>query len=534
MGDIPEDIVQKGVEDAMDFTFSSKPKSEAERGFVKLIENFPGATVAIPFPRFLVNSMRFMAEYSPLGALHLASKAERAAIKAGKTKNLSKALAGSALLYSAYALRDSEYAGENWYELKGDDGKTIDMRPYAPFSAYLFVGDVIKRSMNGTLYDLKGSDISEAIAGIGSDKTGLQLVDGLLGEIRQDPEFGIKKIDQYLGKLAGEYAGTFFIPFQQIRDVMAAFEPEEAKVRRVDQEPLGPVKAKIPVVGRELPESFSFTNPQTRERIDPALRQVTGITQIAPKNAAEKEMDRLQVKEFEIFQRTGNVDADRLIASKTAALVDELVSEFVSSEQYQNMTNDQKRLVLKEFLGKINTASRNQAMQENPELFIEEKIKGKLNKDELRVLEEAGVQFPEQKADGGVVNAERERIISEIRKTPWFSEFVRQYGEEPDLSERSNYDYMTAWKSGIRPRINPNDQRYHWDSKTPDGRMLKKPDHPTIWKTYFMDATGIDPDTIGIKNEQEAQAYINAKRVKKARGGYTPQEEVLLRRYSSR
>ena len=543
MGDIPEDIVQKGVEDAMDFTFSSKPKSEAERHFVGLIEKTPGATIAIPFPRFLVNSMRFMAEYSPLGALHLASKAERAAIKAGKTGNLSKTLAGSALLYSAYALRDSDYAGEKWYELKGEDGKTIDMRPYAPFSAYLFVGDVIKRSLDGTLYDLKGSDVTEAVAGIGSDKTGLQLVDGLLGEIRQDPEFGVKKIDQYLGKLAGEYAGTFFIPFQQIRDVMATFEPEEAKVRRMDQEPLGPVKAKLPVVGRELPESFSFTNPQPRERVSPALRQVTGITQIAPKNAAEKEMDRLQIKEFEIFKRTGNIDADRLIASKSAMLVNEPVSNFVSSEMYQGLTNNQKRLVLKKLLSETNTEARNQAMQENPSLFLESKIKETLSKDELRVLEEAGVKFPEQKAEGGVVDAERQRIEAEIRQHPWYSEFCKEFNECPDLGPNANYDYMTAWKAGIRPQINPNDQRYHWDSKTPDGRMLKKPDHPTIWKTYFMDATGIDPDTIGIKNKQEGQTYIQQQKQlqdyylqKKAQGGsvYTPQEEVLLRRYSSR
>ena len=136
-------------------------------------------------------------------------------------------------------------------------------------------------------------------------------------------------------------------------------------------------------------------------------------------------------------------------------------------------------------------------------------------------------------ADGGSVDAERQRIEAEIKKTPWFSEYIRQYGEEPDLSQRANYDYITAWKAGIRPQINPNDKRYHWDSKTPDGKMLKKPNHPTLWKTYFMDATGIDPDTIGIKNEQEAQAYINARRVKKARGGYTPAEEVLLRRYAS-
>jgi hypothetical protein len=38
-----------------------------------------------------------------------------------------------------------------------------------------------------------------------------------------------------------------------------------------------------------------------------------------------------------------------------------------------------------------------------------------------------------------------------IRATPWFSEFVKQYGEEPDLSTSADYDYRQAWKMGIRP-----------------------------------------------------------------------------------
>ena len=411
MGDIPEDIIQRGVQDALEFTFSNKPKTKAEQAIVTAIDNIPGATIAIPFPRFMVNSFRFMTEYSPLGPLHLMNQAERAAIKAGDTKLLSKSLAGSALLYGAYALRDSEYAGEKWYELKGEDGETIDMRPYAPLSAYLFAADVIKRNIDGTLYDLKGSDISEAVLGIGSDKTGLQMVDGLLGEIRQDPEFGAKKAEEYLSKFAGEYAGTFFIPFQQIRDVMAEFEPEEAKVRRTTEDALAPVKAKLPVAGRELPESFSYTNPQPRERIDPAMRQVTGVTKIAPKNEAEKEMDRLQIKEFEIFKRTGSTEADRLVASKSAALIDNVVSKFVADEAYGNMTNHQKRLILKKLLGEVNTAARDQAMKENPELFLETSVKKSLNKDELRVLEEMGIKLPEQKAKGGPVYSMSEQLL---------------------------------------------------------------------------------------------------------------------------
>ena len=148
-------------------------------------------------------------------------------------------------------------------------------------------------------------------------------------------------------------------------------------------------------------------------------------------------------------------------------------------------------------------------------------------------------------AEGGAVNIDRQRVISEIRKTPWFREFVKEYGEEPDLSENADYDYVTAWTSGIRPERDPYDNnRYHWSSMTSSGVMLKKPGHPTLWKTYFMEQTGKNPDAIGIKNEQEAQAYINAQRVKKARGGMVDSGEdytkyntrilrALIKRYGS-
>jgi hypothetical protein len=147
------------------------------------------------------------------------------------------------------------------------------------------------------------------------------------------------------------------------------------------------------------------------------------------------------------------------------------------------------------------------------------------------------MKFFIKKANGGIVDIERESVINEIRKTPWFSEFVKEHGEEPDLSERADYDYITAWKAGIRPERDPYDKnRFHWSSMTPEGKLLKKSGHPTLWKTIFMEQTGINPDAIGIKNEQQAQAYIKAQRVKKAKGGpvYTPAEQDLLRRYSSR
>lgn len=55
---------------------------------------------------------------------------------------------------------------------------------------------------------------------------------------------------------------------------------------------------------------------------------------------------------------------------------------------------------------------------------------------------------------------------SGIRATPWFKEYVNQYGEEPDLNTK-DYDYRSAWKAGARPDVrDPTDgNRYHWPSE---------------------------------------------------------------------
>lgn len=53
-----------------------------------------------------------------------------------------------------------------------------------------------------------------------------------------------------------------------------------------------------------------------------------------------------------------------------------------------------------------------------------------------------------------------------IRQTPWFKEYVKEHGEEPDLNT-TDYDYRTAWAAGARPDVrDPSDNnRLHWPSE---------------------------------------------------------------------
>lgn len=105
-----------------------------------------------------------------------------------------------------------------------------------------------------------------------------------------------------------------------------------------------------------------------------------------------------------------------------------------------------------------------------------------------------------------VAQVQESRFLRGITKSPWFSEFVRSYGERPDLSRNADYDYRKAWAAGLRPEPDPYDNnRYHWPSSLPTGELLKSPRHPTLWKEQYMRATGQNPDAANVTEEQWKQ-----------------------------
>jgi hypothetical protein len=70
-----------------------------------------------------------------------------------------------------------------------------------------------------------------------------------------------------------------------------------------------------------------------------------------------------------------------------------------------------------------------------------------------------------------------------------------------------DYDYRGAFKAGITETISPYDNKPHWPSSTPQGQMLKDPNHPTAWKEFFMRQYRVDPDELGLSDLSQAQKW---------------------------
>ncbi len=328
-------------------------------------------TAIVPFPRFLMNSLRFHAEFSPLGFLRFLSKTDRAKIARGDTSGLSRALIGTATLFAAMALRKQDYAGEKWYEFKIGD-RTIDTRPYNPLAAYLFVGDVINRYMDGTLRDIDMKDIVTVFAGI-RGTTGLYIFDQIADYLaKSNIKTGSEKFVGTFKKFLGELLAGYLTPLQNVTDFMAEIYPEMRKSRDTSKEPFtGAFKKRI--IPTDLPEATSPTNfivnkdgttsaaPYTKE--SPAIGQLTGVRFITAKNPAEKEFDKLQIKPGEIYRSTGIPELDRAYKDIYSYIVGNGISNFVQTRYYNSLSFNQKVFVIKKLLNaaKIQTKKRLQA-----------------------------------------------------------------------------------------------------------------------------------------------------------------------------
>ncbi len=182
---IRKEDIAGAVDDALEVTFaknfdaSGNAYEQFANKFIGFVNSIPfTGSLLLPFPRFLMNSVKFHIDFSPLGLLNFLSKGERMAFKKGDTSKISRAVLGAGLFGLAYWLRSQPYAGEKWYEF--NTGKrTIDTRALNPFAAYLFVADMVIRKKNGTLRDYGIKDFAGAFLGVRAG-TGLYLIDKII------------------------------------------------------------------------------------------------------------------------------------------------------------------------------------------------------------------------------------------------------------------------------------------------------------------------------------------------------------------
>jgi len=379
-------VLDKAIDESLYFTYQRTPDNPTARQMIKLAHSAPFLTSSlVPFPRFIANALRFTYEYSPLYVMSdlWGKGAISKTFRDGGAENfeeISKALVGTAGLYGAMAFRESDYAGEKWYEARLPDGTTFDMRPFFPAAPYLWVADLVNR------YE-KAKDDPKADPVIGESSfftEGLQALSGT--QFRAG--FGIYAIDgaieDWLGakdnpealqkigiNMAANVASTYSIPLTVGQDLYNTFlSPDDERIVRDTKSSslrslfVNKALARVPgnyAIEKMLAESMGTTAPEIYEsptragvlrRTTPLTRQYMGILKQERKNWFEKEIDTLKIGRRIIARKTGIPEADILLNQHFGEYIEDYVTPTLkNSKEYANMTAAEKRNMMVNVIG---------------------------------------------------------------------------------------------------------------------------------------------------------------------------------------
>jgi len=371
------EALDKIVEETLYFTYQKNPDSKLARSFIAGIHSAPFVGTAIaPFPRFMMNAIRYTYEYSPVFLLKN-SKARGEILNVGKSivgmqkdelitsyNNAAKGLVGTGMFAGATAFRMSEYAGENWYEGKTPEGRTYDLRPFFPAAPFLFFGDIAARLMKDEPVFKNRDTFTSAIQAL----TGAQFKAGLgvyalenaFDDLTSSDLDATEKFEMMGAEYFGNLFSTFTIPITAGQDLYNTFlAPDDERIvkdmNKKDAFSLLVNKSlqRIPAnnaieknLEKLIGESTGYKAPKDRQsstkeglmrRVAPVTRQTAGLLLKEKKNKFESEMDRLKIRGYSKFPRTQNPEYDEMYGTIMDGYIGEIIVPFINSKAYKDL-----------------------------------------------------------------------------------------------------------------------------------------------------------------------------------------------------
>ncbi len=410
IGSSLEDVVDNGIipagfnqalktasDETLLLTFAMSPKQAEPLGrlfsaYANLIEGSRVLVVLEPFPRFIFNATKLILENTATGGMRLMRTSARAKLATGDFSPLAKELTGTAMLATAYAIRQGDFPGiepgARFDEVIGPDGLRVSMGPFATIIPHLFLADLIIRLEEGRFQGGSGFDLFKefrrgmlsSAPQVGRLSDGLKDVFEALGGIDSNADF--EKLKEFLGESVG--AGTFR-PVQLIKDFRGEWN-EAVALQRETRGQGGGAAIRNLFDPESLPERESPTRAATpkqprvrlpggRTLSGPLFSQFSGAPVREPRNAIEKAIITQGFRGGALSPKTGNKKADALILRFSGPFL-ELVGNFVvNGDVYRNLPNKARQEVLRNLITLTRAPATEIAKKLAPTLFLEIKIK---------------------------------------------------------------------------------------------------------------------------------------------------------------
>ncbi len=370
----------------------------------------PYTTPFIPFPRFVVNSLEFTYQHAPLiGAIQ--KKEGGGLFFQGKvfgesdrdlSKRLAQQLTGFGMLAGGFQLRAAMGEDTTWYEIKNSAGEIFDNRAlYGPYGIFMLMSDIAFRatkeadrvaSLEGKQanMDLDFSDRKywqEAISEISARDTAREILKATFGTtfktgvntalLQKSAEEFIETGEyRSLGTLAADVIGNwmnrFTVPVGVAKDVLGTFDPAYLKMEDTRQvnfiaQLAARARRSIPRALRTEEGAFSFTEDSakvsptrtttpTRGEV-PLIKQFTGATPVAQKNALERELTKVYGGTgylYKLFpKKSGQPKLRRAFDMLYGDISEQVLAPAIQSKFYRNLrTSAEKKVFLKNRIDK--------------------------------------------------------------------------------------------------------------------------------------------------------------------------------------
>ena len=380
LDDLPPEInLDKSIEDANRFTMQRTFRDDDSKlarltkWAVDLNRRLPflvSEGVGVPFPRYVGNHVQMVAEYTPLfGEIlqqsNIVSKTEDASLRYARQAT------GAMMLFGGWQLADMRQGESDYATLRNtivnSEGMTEDMKQYlGPALLHMYVGDYIWRKQNGLPAELKKRDIREILGGIPEFSFDFAVADELIKFAF--PGQGEVSDSEALEKELGNMLATFTYPQTIARDMMGQLNPDAAGspftrdlaiTSEVNTKGTSLNLKSRPsfVVGQttrmlidteflQYTQSFNgendiqyyrFSNPVAIGTVNPVIKQIYGSSDEPPLTGLEEEMNKMQLKDFEIYSKRNvpNANIDLILRQRLAKGISE-TGEPSLSEEFSN------------------------------------------------------------------------------------------------------------------------------------------------------------------------------------------------------
>lgn len=380
-----KDLVADATNKALDVTYAKQPENQTFREITSFITR-NGLTVAIPFPRFMFNSLELMGNYAggmsiPLTKKIIGQYPKGTALTAKDRQRIARNLVGIAAVGAAYYTRSDPDAPADYKELPVGDGTVLDTTPQFPMRQVLWIGEAMKQLREGTFFDWYNTrEAAETFLGtnirVGVGNSIVDEVVALAGEgdLTKDEAAGRR-----WGRLIGNYLSTWAVPYAQIIDTEralgmrsetereTAYDPEKEKYedpvldegisfnqnlrRALKRYTLTPEEeAKLPKRERLFQEEAS--------RVGTGLKVIAGLSMRTRDSEAGEYIKRLGLSEFEL----GSTSKVPSIRSFENSYLREIIPGIVDAakeyeeelrEEYQNSKALQDEMTEKKYVNSM-------------------------------------------------------------------------------------------------------------------------------------------------------------------------------------